>query len=61
MSDLDRLWYLVMNMPGLEEEWGTLIESDTGEYLIRDDVLELIDKIAKQWRNHDLERIQGLC
>ena len=46
MSDLDRLWYLVMNMPGWEEEWGTLIESDSGPYLNRDDVLKLIDELS---------------
>lgn len=42
---LDKLWFKIKNMHGYELEWEWMTGAKNGEYLMREEVLSLIDAL----------------
>ena len=46
---IDRAWFLVKNMRGYDQEWEWMSEPKAeGQYLLRDEVLSVLDGIQKE-------------
>jgi len=59
---LDKLWFKIKNMHGYELEWEWMTGAKNGEYLMREEVLSLIDalKINPGSRRHIYHTEKGI-